>query len=212
MHGKGEKGEWKTINGAHVFVEDGQSVEDAMNKQFRKETPSKKQESKKELSTTQQMKAKLKESGIDTKQVSIREKNGGYSSAYYVKVKSPYIDLDEVERKVKGFESYERDERTNEILEGGNTYVFASYEDDIFDNVIQEHLPKAQKVMEEARGQKDGYGINIQDGVNLFNIGSCCELFVKTKGGDRQHLKVYDEKQLAKYMFQLKQFNKIVGY
>ena len=41
MHGKGEKGEWKTINGAHVFVEDGQSVEDAMNKQFRKETPSK---------------------------------------------------------------------------------------------------------------------------------------------------------------------------
>jgi len=36
MHGKGEKGEWKTINGAHVFVEDGQSVEDAMNKTFSK--------------------------------------------------------------------------------------------------------------------------------------------------------------------------------
>ena len=36
MSGKGEKGEWKTINGAHVYVEDGQSVEEAMNKQFNK--------------------------------------------------------------------------------------------------------------------------------------------------------------------------------
>lgn len=36
MSGKGEKGEWKTINGAHVYIEDGQSVEDAMNKQFSK--------------------------------------------------------------------------------------------------------------------------------------------------------------------------------
>lgn len=36
MSGKGEKGEWKTINGAHVYVEDGQSIEEAMNKQFNK--------------------------------------------------------------------------------------------------------------------------------------------------------------------------------
>ena len=36
MSGTGEKGEWKTINGAHVYIEDGQSVKDAMNKQFNK--------------------------------------------------------------------------------------------------------------------------------------------------------------------------------
>ena len=36
MAGKGEQGKWVTINGAHVFIEDGQSVEDAMNKHFQK--------------------------------------------------------------------------------------------------------------------------------------------------------------------------------
>lgn len=36
MSGKGEKGKWITVNGSHVFIEDGQSVEDAMNKHFSK--------------------------------------------------------------------------------------------------------------------------------------------------------------------------------
>lgn len=39
MSGKGEKGEWKTINGAHIYIADGQSVEDAMDKQFHKNKP-----------------------------------------------------------------------------------------------------------------------------------------------------------------------------
>lgn len=45
MAGKGEKGKWITVNGSHIFIEDGQSVEDAMNKQFSKvsATPSKHQ-------------------------------------------------------------------------------------------------------------------------------------------------------------------------
>mgnify|MGYP001625696490 CR=1 FL=1 len=37
MSGKGEKGKWITVNGAHVFIEDGQSVEDAMNKHFERD-------------------------------------------------------------------------------------------------------------------------------------------------------------------------------
>lgn len=39
MSGKGEKGEWKTINGAHIYIADGQSVEEAMDKQFHKKQP-----------------------------------------------------------------------------------------------------------------------------------------------------------------------------
>lgn len=36
MAGKGENGKWITVNGSHIFVEDGQSVEEALNKTFSK--------------------------------------------------------------------------------------------------------------------------------------------------------------------------------
>lgn len=275
MSGKGEKGEWKTINGAHVYVEDGQSVEEAMNKQFNKGGGSKasdndrlnkilsergqsedadfakdtgyfgygsldelekahnagykkeetavkptaeKAESKKPaeaklekpVSTTQAMKQKLKEAGIDTKHISIREGGGAYSSSYNVKIKSPYIDADEVKKIVREYESYERDERTGEILEGCNTYVFASYDDSCFDEVSKPYVSKAKGYIDEANAQQDGYGISIKEGVTLFKSGSCCEIFVRSKDSNRQHFRVYDENQLSTFLFQIDQFGKIV--
>lgn len=38
MKGQGEGGKWITVNGTHVFVEEGQSVEDAMNSKFDKKS------------------------------------------------------------------------------------------------------------------------------------------------------------------------------
>lgn len=37
MKGQGEDGKWITVNGTHIFVEEGQSVEDAMNSKFDKQ-------------------------------------------------------------------------------------------------------------------------------------------------------------------------------
>lgn len=237
MSGKGEKGEWKTINGAHVYIEDGQSVEEAMNKQFSKSTSPDKAKSYatggghlsenggyqgvsnvdsapkfeyKQQSTTQLMKAKLKEAGIDTKHISIREGGGAYSTSYNVKIKSPYIDADEVKKIVNEYESYERDERTGEILEGGNTYVFATYDDSCFDEVSKPYMSKAKGYIDEANAQQDGYGISIKEGVTLFKSGSCCEIFVRNKDSNRQHFRVYDENQLSTFLFQIDQFGKIV--
>lgn len=277
MSGKGEKGEWKTINGAHVYIEDGQSVEEAMNKQFSKgggskdwnapykikdkegneytlvknsqtkdgaqyrtpggikemskadiqknETVSAKEPGSsnapqnksdtdkpmaKPVSTTQAMKQKLKEAGIDTKHISIREGGGAYSTSYNVKIKSPYIDADEVKKIVNEYESYEKDERTGEILEGGNTYVFATYDDSCFDEVSKPYISKAKGYIDEANAQQDGYGISIKEGVSLFKSGSCCEIFVRNKDSNRQHFRVYDENQLSTFLFQIDQFGKIV--
>ena len=36
MSGKGEGGKWITVNGSHIFIEDGQSVDEAMEKHFSK--------------------------------------------------------------------------------------------------------------------------------------------------------------------------------
>lgn len=41
MKGQGEDGEWITVNGAHVFVEKGQTVKDAINNTFNKKPQSK---------------------------------------------------------------------------------------------------------------------------------------------------------------------------
>lgn len=38
MKGQGEDGEWITVNGTHIFVEKGQTVKDAMNATFKKNT------------------------------------------------------------------------------------------------------------------------------------------------------------------------------
>ena len=65
--------------------------------------------------------------GYSSRQVSVKVQNAGYSSAIWINVKSLDIALKPIEELVEGSESYERDERTLEILAGGNTFVFVQY-------------------------------------------------------------------------------------
>lgn len=68
----------------------------------------------------------LKELKCDRKMISIKHQYAGYSEAYWIKIDKS-LNLDKVERLIKKYEQYDRDERTGEILEGGNTYLFAQY-------------------------------------------------------------------------------------
>lgn len=77
---------------------------------------------------TKEIKKALKEKGYASKDISIRKKYGGYSVAYYVKIKTPYIDKDAISKIVRKFESFEMCQASGEILMGGNTYIFVSYE------------------------------------------------------------------------------------
>lgn len=45
-----------------------------------------------------------------------------------ITIKDLAIDIKEIEQLAKGYESYERDEFTGEILSGGNTFVFVNYD------------------------------------------------------------------------------------
>lgn len=62
----------------------------------------------------------------DKKLISIKHQWAGYSEAYWIKIDKS-LDLDEAQRLVNKYQEYERDERTGEILEGGNTYLFVNY-------------------------------------------------------------------------------------
>lgn len=73
------------------------------------------------------MKEALRKAGIDTRFISIRHKWCGYSESYHVEIKDEKIDRKLVEAVLKNFDEIDRDERTGEILEGGNTYIFVQY-------------------------------------------------------------------------------------
>ena len=65
----------------------------------------------------------LKEHGYSNRKVGVRY--DGY--AVWLTIKDLAIDIKEIEQLAKGYESYERDEFTGEILSGGNTFVFVNY-------------------------------------------------------------------------------------
>lgn len=77
--------------------------------------------------TGAQIKKKLKDYGINTDGLSISKGRGGYETAWHISGSSIKTDLKAVEDIVKtkiGHVDY--DERSGEILAGGNTYVFVS--------------------------------------------------------------------------------------
>lgn len=65
----------------------------------------------------------LKEHGYSNRKVGVRY--DGY--AILLTIKDLSINIKEIEKLTKGYESYERDEITGEILSGGNTFVFVDY-------------------------------------------------------------------------------------
>ena len=77
--------------------------------------------------TGAQIKKKLKDYGVNTDGLSISKGRGGYETAWHISGSSIKTDLKAVEDIVKtkiGHVDY--DERSGEILAGGNTYVFVS--------------------------------------------------------------------------------------
>ena len=80
--------------------------------------------------TGSQIKKKLKDYGINTEGLSVSKSRGGYSDAWHISGSGIKTDLPSVEKIVKEkLEHIDRDERTYEILAGGNTYVFVRDED-----------------------------------------------------------------------------------
>lgn len=87
---------------------------------------------------------KLKENGINRRSYSIKS---SYGNAISITLKSIEVNLHTVERLVKEYQSIDRDERTGEILQGGNTYIFVSYDDDMIRVESEKYLEQAQSII-----------------------------------------------------------------
>ena len=75
----------------------------------------------KELSAT--IRADLKQRGYSSRKIGVRFEFCGYSSVVILTVKDDTLDVEKVREWAKSYESIDRDERTGETLEGGNTYI-----------------------------------------------------------------------------------------
>ena len=70
----------------------------------------------------------LKEKGYNSRRVGVTYQIAGYSAIIRVTIKESGIDKSEIENIVKRFNEIDRDERTGEILEGGNTFISVNYD------------------------------------------------------------------------------------
>ena len=74
------------------------------------------------------MRDALKKAGYKRNQVSVSKGRGGYEIVYHVTVKDLMVPIEKIEKIVKKFQSVDWDERTGEILAGGNTMIFVEYD------------------------------------------------------------------------------------
>lgn len=78
-------------------------------------------------------------------QVTVRQDRSG--SSIDVIIKDLHVNLEDVITIAKKYEEYERDERTGEILQGGNLFVFVKYDYDVEERAEQEYTPKVIEVI-----------------------------------------------------------------
>lgn len=76
----------------------------------------------------QQLKAAIKAAGIPTKHISVTTSYPGYEKVITVTIKDTNINIDDVEKIARPFEIIDYDERCQEILQGGNTFVDVRYD------------------------------------------------------------------------------------
>jgi hypothetical protein len=74
------------------------------------------------------IKKELKLLGFDTKNISVKIDRGCYDYCIEIKIKAPNINAEEIENALDKYSQIRYCEASGEILAGGNTFVFVSYD------------------------------------------------------------------------------------
>ena len=102
------------------------------------------------MNKAKEIRQALKEQlGYNARQVSVRERQGGYSYSFILTVRDASVNLQKVEEFARGCESIDRCERTYEILSGGNTFVRVSVLDEVEEIWSGEHLEEVTGALKE---------------------------------------------------------------
>ena len=101
-----------------------------------------------------EIRAKIKAAGIPARSVSVRVQYAGYSTSINVRIKDISVGRKQVEKIAKEYRDVSYDERSGEILEGGNTYVFVDYDYEMMTAERNKHLETARDIVTAHRGNE----------------------------------------------------------
>lgn len=93
------------------------------------------------VEAAKEIRESLKAAGIKRSQVSVRSHLYSLGSTIRVKVKDPNLDLLVVQKVAAGYRRVHRDERTGDILSGGNRFVDVVYDRDALVERSKRFLP-----------------------------------------------------------------------
>lgn len=99
--------------------------------------------------TAQQVKAALKAAGFDTRKISVTSSYPGYEEVVNVQIKNVFINLEAIEAIAYKFREVAYDERCQEILAGGNTFVRVQYEYNALSEAITALVPFASDIIKQ---------------------------------------------------------------
>lgn len=158
----------------------------------------------KELNSS--IKKTLKENGYNPKDFSVSVRDSLYDTTIKVVVKSPIINRADIEKLLSKYESIDRDERTYEILQGANYYLFVTYEYNVFDSVACDYLGMAQEIL---NCTEECY--EIADGLYLINHNGQKIVMQQTPGRSNISLMPGTKEELAKMLYKFITFKTIAA-
>lgn len=108
----------------------------------------------------------LKTKGYNRTKVSVKHSYYGYDDGYKVTVKDVSIPLEKIKELVLKFRSVDYDERSGEILSGGNTYVDVEYDKNVVKDALNKYEKKVNSVL-RACLMEIGSEVDIGNGIKI---------------------------------------------
>lgn len=120
------------------------------------------------MKKTEEIRKALKEMGYNSRMVSVRNERGGYDSSITLVIRDAKVNYSKVEEVAKSFKKIDRCEVSQEILCGGNTYVWIRVEDAVEKAWASEFIPQITSALEELEKKGESYGVKINEQFIVF--------------------------------------------
>lgn len=104
------------------------------------------------------LRKELKERGYSNRKVSVNHSYCGYSASITVTIKDLSIPLEIINDIACTYKSVRYCEITQEVLQGGNTYVQVDYDYELLENATEEKLEQAEKIVKELESKEENFG------------------------------------------------------